>query len=132
MAYYYTRDHLGSMREMCSLSGSIVARYSYDPCGRITLVSGSNLATKQYAGYYAHQTGGLLLTFAGDGDSIGRPYDPATGRWLSRDSIGENGGLNHSDADPNHMQEIRDTERAIEKLKKWIEENCEPPPCPKS
>ena len=38
----------------------------------------------------------------------------------------------HGDADPNHMQEIRDTEKGIRNLKKWIEENCEPPPCPKS
>ena len=38
--YYYTSDHLGSVREMCNSSGSIVARYSYDPYGRTTLVSG--------------------------------------------------------------------------------------------
>ena len=51
-AYYYTRDHLGSVREMLNSSGAIVARYSYDPYGRATLVSGTNLATKQYAGDY--------------------------------------------------------------------------------
>jgi hypothetical protein len=33
---------------MLNSSGSIVARYSYDPYGQTTLVSGTNLATKQY------------------------------------------------------------------------------------
>jgi RHS repeat-associated protein len=87
MAYYYTRDHLGSVREMCSSTGAIVARYSYDPYGRTTLVSGSNLATKQYAGMYAHQTSGLNLTWF-------RAYDGNTGRWLNRDPLAEQGGLN--------------------------------------
>ena len=87
IAYYYTRDHLGSVREMLNSSGTIVARYSYDPYGRVTLVSGSNLATMQYAGYYAHATSGLNLTWY-------RGYDPNTGKWLSRDPIGTKGGIN--------------------------------------
>jgi len=41
MRYYYTSDHEGSTREMCNSSGAIVARYSYDPYGRVTLVSGT-------------------------------------------------------------------------------------------
>jgi RHS repeat-associated protein len=82
MAYYYTSDHLDSVREMCSSSGAIVARYSYDPYGRVTLVSGSNLASFQYAGMYMHQASGLYLTDY-------RAYDPTTGRWLSRDPDGE-------------------------------------------
>jgi len=87
MSYYYATDHLGSVREMTNSSGSIVARYSYDPYGRTTLVSGSNLATKQYAGYYMHQTSGLYLTKH-------RAFDTNTGRWLSRDPIAEGGGIN--------------------------------------
>ena len=56
-------------------------------------MSGTNMATFQYANYYAHQTSGLLLTrnIAG---LPGREYDAGTGRWLSRDPIDENGGLN--------------------------------------
>jgi RHS repeat-associated protein len=86
-AYYYTRDHLGSIREMLNSSGTIVARYSYDPYGRTTLVSGSNLATFQYANYYAHQASGLEF-------AVYRAYDPSTGRWLGRDPVAERGGLN--------------------------------------
>jgi RHS repeat-associated protein len=85
--YYYTRDHLGTVREMCNSSGTIVARYDYDSYGRSTLVSGSDLATFQYAGNYVHQPSGLNLTRY-------RAYDPNTGRWLSRDPFKEVGGLN--------------------------------------
>jgi RHS repeat-associated protein len=85
--YYYTWDHLGSVREMLNSSGTIVARYSYDPYGNNTLVSGSNLATFQYANLYQHQTSGLYLTEY-------RAFDPSTGRWLSRDPIQEMGGVN--------------------------------------
>jgi RHS repeat-associated protein len=85
--YYYTRDHLGSVRELCSSTGAIVSRMAYDPYGRTTTVSGTILPTKQYAGYYQHQTSGLYLT-------LYRAYDANTGRWLSRDPIGELGGIN--------------------------------------
>jgi RHS repeat-associated protein len=91
--FYYTRDHLGSVREVVDGSGNIVARYSYDPYGRpptgqtTNLVSGSNIATFQYTGDYYHSTSGLSLTKY-------RAYDSNTGRWLSRDPIGERGGLN--------------------------------------
>ena len=80
--FYYTFDHLGSTREVCSSSGTILTRYSYDPYGRTTLVSGTDLASFQYAGMYNHQTSGFYLTEY-------RAYDPNTGRWLSRDPAGE-------------------------------------------
>jgi RHS repeat-associated protein len=85
--FYYFRDHLGSVRELMSSTGTIAARYGYDPYGRTTLVSGTNLATFQYTGDYVHQPSGLNLT-------LFRAYDPNTGRWLNRDPIAENGGLN--------------------------------------
>ena len=79
---------------MLNSSGSIVARYSYDPYGRTTLIQGSNIATLQYALLYAHQTSGLALADAGDGNSTGRPYEANHGGWLNRDPIAENGGIN--------------------------------------
>jgi RHS repeat-associated protein len=85
--YYYTKDHLGSTRELVNGSGTIVARYGYDPYGVTTLVSGSNLATKQFGKIFLHQTSGLYLTRF-------RAFDPNDGRWLSRDPYQEGGGLN--------------------------------------
>ena len=72
---------------MLNSSGTIAARYGYDPYGRTTLVSGTNLSDFQYAGYYTHQTSGLNLTWF-------RAYDPNTARWLSRDPLGEGVGPN--------------------------------------
>jgi RHS repeat-associated protein len=79
-AHYYTSDHLGSVREMTDSSGTIQARYDYDPYGRATLVSGSLGSDFQYAGYYEHATSGLNLT-------LFRAYDPNTAKWLSRDPL---------------------------------------------
>jgi RHS repeat-associated protein len=85
--YYFTRDHLGSIREMVNNAGALQARYDYDPYGRVTLISGTNLADFQYAGMYEHQPSGLNLTRGGSGGSTGRPYDPNTAKWLSRDPL---------------------------------------------
>ena len=85
--YYFTRDHLGSIREMVDGSGAIQARYDYDPYGRRTKASGNLDADFGYAGYYCHSVSGLYLT-------LFRAYDPDLGRWLSRDTIAEKGGLN--------------------------------------
>ena len=86
-AQYYTRDHLGSVREMTDSSGTIQARYDYDPYGRATKVSGSMDSDFQYAGMYEHANSGLSLTMF-------RAYDPTIGRWLSRDPSGEHFGIN--------------------------------------
>jgi RHS repeat-associated protein len=97
--HYYTRDHLRSVRELCNSSGSIVARYSYDPYGRTTLVSGTNLATFQYSGMYQHAASGLNMTL------YRSTYDPNLGRFLNRDPMEEEGGDNlyaYGDDDPSN------------------------------
>ena len=85
--YYYTHDHLGSVREMTDTSGSVRARYDYDPYGRRTKIAGDMDPDFGFAGYYYHQGSGLNLTRY-------RSYDPNFGRWISRDPIGEIGGIN--------------------------------------
>jgi RHS repeat-associated protein len=87
--YYYTRDHEGSVRELCNSSGTILTRYTYDVYGKTTAsyLSGSVDATFQYAHSYVHKTSGLLLM-------LFRFYDLTIGRWLNRDPIGEDGGSN--------------------------------------
>lgn len=86
-SFYYSTDHLGSIREMTDSSGAVRARYSYDPYGRITKASGDLEADFGFTGFYRHQASGLSLTMY-------RAYDPELGRWPSRDPIEENGGLN--------------------------------------
>ena len=77
---FYTKDHLGSVREMTDSTGAVRARYEYDPYGRLTKVSGDLEADFGFTGFYRHQTSGLNLT-------ITRAYDADLSRWLSRDTL---------------------------------------------
>ena len=85
--YYFTRDHLGSVREVTDAIGTMQARYDYDPYGRQTLLAGTAVADFGYAGMYLHAPSGLNLT-------LYRAYNPDLGRWPNRDPIGELGGIN--------------------------------------
>jgi RHS repeat-associated protein len=86
-ALYYTRDHLGSVRELTDGSQAIRARYDYDPYGRMTKLQGDRDTVFTFTGHFWHAQSGLNLTYF-------RAYDPSLGRWLSRDPIEEFGGLN--------------------------------------
>src|SRR4030095_12108238 len=85
--YYYMRDHLGSIREMTNVSGTVVARYDYDHYGRSITVIGTNKPDFNFTGLYQHAKSGLDM-------AVYRFYDPDLGRWLNRDPIGEEGGTN--------------------------------------
>ncbi len=98
--YYYTRDHLGSVRDVTTATGALLARFDYDPFGRRVQVAGApvgtgigSFANAQTAidfGYTGHYTNPMLnLVLAPY-----RAYDPELGRWISRDPIEEAGGLN--------------------------------------
>ncbi|MBS1996705.1 MAG: hypothetical protein JSS86_10355, partial [Cyanobacteria bacterium SZAS LIN-2] len=85
--YLYTRDHLGSIRDMTDSSGAIQAHYEYDVWGQPTKTAGALDADFGYAGYYAHQRSGLNLT-------VYRAYSPSLGRWINRDPMAEFDGVN--------------------------------------
>jgi RHS repeat-associated protein len=85
--YYFATDHLGSVREMTDASGAVRVRYDYDPYGRLTKTTGDLEADFGFTGFYRHQASGPSLT-------LFRAYDPTLGRWLSRDPIGEQSGIN--------------------------------------
>jgi YD repeat-containing protein len=70
--YYYSRDHLGSIREMTSSSGALQARYDYDPYGQRTKLTGAPDVDFGYTGHYFHAPGGLNL-------SLYRAYNPTLG-----------------------------------------------------
>ena len=76
--YYYTRDHLGSVREVLDSAGSLAARIDYDPYGKQTAREGSFAPEFLYAGYASDATSGLYF-------AIHRALDSGVGRWLNRD-----------------------------------------------
>ncbi len=87
-SYFYTLDHLGSIREQTASSGAIVGQYAYDPWGVGTKITGAGPdADFGYAGMYLNSRSGLYLTKY-------RAYSPSKARWLGRDPLGESAGIN--------------------------------------
>jgi RHS repeat-associated protein len=85
--YFYTRDHIGSVREVVASDGTTISgRVSYDPWGKAT-ETGSVLPDFGFTGHYFDRATGLGLPQY-------RGYDPSLGRWLSKDPLGLDGGLN--------------------------------------
>ena len=83
---YYARDHLGSVRAMADAQGEVIGRQDYSAYGSVVAQSGL-MPSVGYAGMWQHHDSGINLTWY-------RGYQPAAGRWLSRDPIEEEGGLN--------------------------------------
>ena len=64
-SYYYSRDHLGSIREVTNSSGTLTAQYDYDPYGQPAVVSGTVTIDFGYTGHYFHAPSGLNLRSTG-------------------------------------------------------------------
>nr|WP_246459764.1 RHS repeat-associated core domain-containing protein [Puniceicoccus vermicola] len=88
-SFFYTKDHLGSIREVIADDGTTVeAVYDYSPWGEVTKIGGTGVESDfLYTGHFYHEESDLFLTWF-------RAYDPELGRWISRDSIEEAGGIN--------------------------------------
>ena len=79
-SYFYSRDHLGSIRELTDVGGSVRVRYSYDPFDRRRQLGGDVDADIGFAGMFWSPEASLNLTKF-------RAYDPEISRWLSRDPL---------------------------------------------
>jgi len=89
-SYAYFYDGNGNVGQMVNnIGGAIAAHYEYDPYGNSILATGSQAAGNPYRFSTKYLDSEYNLYYYGY-----RYYDPATGRWLSRDPIGEQGGLN--------------------------------------
>lgn len=88
-AYFYTRDHLGSIRELTNAADQVLIRYDYDPYGQVSSTRYLTLLSADFGftGHYFHAPSGFNL-------APYRTYAAANGRWLSRDPIEEEGGIN--------------------------------------
>ncbi|MBU2840925.1 RHS repeat-associated core domain-containing protein [Acidithiobacillus thiooxidans] len=87
---FYVSDRLGSVRETVNQDHLITARMSYTAYGenQTTLTPFIGKAPDyRYAGLFFHEQSGFYL-------AVFRAYDPRAGRLISRDPIGEDGGIN--------------------------------------
>ena len=81
--YFYGPDQLGSVRRVFESTTNAPA-FGYDPFGN-ALQTTTPLTDFGFAGMFYNSDSGLYLTQF-------RVYDPTTGRWLSRDPLGEGTG----------------------------------------
>ncbi|MCP1604738.1 RHS repeat-associated core domain-containing protein [Pseudomonas citronellolis] len=94
-AEYYVKDSLGSVIGRSTGSGPL-QRLHYTPYGgnrstpddpQPSPANSNGTLARGFAQLHWHQASGLYL-------ALYRAYDPESGRWLSRDPIGERGGIN--------------------------------------
>jgi len=84
----YEPDHLGSVRDvMDATTGARQESYDFDSYGAIARQNGSAAMEYRFAGLSYHPASGLNL-------ATNRVQDGITGRWLSRDPLRENAGVN--------------------------------------
>ena len=87
--YFPTFDGNGNVSEYLDSTGAIAAHYEYDPFGKTTVATGPK------ANDFAHRFSTKPLDLTTGLYYYGyRFYDPVTGRWPSRDPIGEQEGMN--------------------------------------
>jgi RHS repeat-associated protein len=84
---YYCSDHLGSVRELTDAGGGLRAEYAYTPFGIKARRQGDLESAFGFTRLLNHKPSATLF-------AVHRVYDPRAARWLSRDPIGERGGLN--------------------------------------
>jgi len=87
--YYPLFDGNGNITEYIDGAGSVVAQYQYDPFGNTTLTSGTKANDFAYRFSTKPLDSATGLYYYGY-----RYYTPQTGRWINRDPIEEQGGLN--------------------------------------
>jgi RHS repeat-associated protein len=85
--YFYTFDHLGSVREVTDVVGAVGSRYEYDAYGTRTKTLGDYDVQRGFTLNFTPTLGQLAL-------SPGRAYDSNTARWISEDPSGLRGGIN--------------------------------------
>lgn len=99
---YVHNDHLGTPQSMTNQAGQVVWEASYAPFGEVTVHEDPDrdgvpvMMNQRFPGQYFDGETGLYYNYF-------RDYDPSTGRYITSDPVGLNGGLNtylYVDANP--------------------------------
>ena len=85
--YYFINDHLGTPQQLVTATGTIVWQAAYDPYGQAQPQVETVKNNLRFPGQYFDAETGLHYNW-------NRYYDPATGRYLTPDPIGLDGGIN--------------------------------------
>ncbi|MCP4994319.1 MAG: hypothetical protein GY934_11125, partial [Gammaproteobacteria bacterium] len=85
--YYYQNDHLGTPQRMLAKSGAVVWEARYGAFGEASIITETVANNLRFPGQYYDDETGLYYNYF-------RTYDPSTGRYITSDPIGLEGGLN--------------------------------------
>ena len=85
--YYYHNDHLGTPQKLTDGAGQVVWSASYRAFGKASIGVGYVTQNLRFPGQYYDAESGLHYNYF-------RYYDPGTGRYITSDPIGLQGGLN--------------------------------------
>ena len=85
--YYYHNDHLGTPQKMTDSSGTVVWTADYLPFGTVGVTVNTIENNLRFTGQYFDAESGLHYNYH-------RYFDPETGRYLTPDPIGLDGGIN--------------------------------------
>ena len=137
LEFYYAHDHLYSPVVLFNSSGGIDERYEYDAYGKRSMYSGTwaPRTSSPMGNFYAF-TGRELDYLDGGNLQImyyrARYYDPETGRFMQRDSLGINpaGGFNgiydpvfqYSDSEDLYCYAINNPIRWLDKFGEAVSE----------
>jgi RHS repeat-associated protein len=86
--YWYQNDHLGTPQKIIAQNGVTVWSAKYDAFGKASVEVATITNNLRFAGQYFDEETGLHYNW-------NRYYDPATGRYITADPIGLEGGINH-------------------------------------
>ena len=87
--YYYVTDGNKNVMSLIDAAGTKAAEYVYDPFGRLLSSTGELAEINPFrfsSEYHDDETGLVYYNY--------RYYSPELGRWISRDPIEEEGGVN--------------------------------------
>jgi len=87
LAYYFHNDHLGTPQVLTDASGSIAWKAVYTPFGEAVVSIATVENPFRFPGQYYDQETGLHYNYF-------RYYNPQTGRYITPDPIGLEGGIN--------------------------------------
>lgn len=85
--FYYISDHLSTAQLLVNELGEVVWQGNYSPFGEVDVVVNEIDNNFRFPGQYFDAETGLYYNWH-------RFYDPATGRYISADPIGLQGGIN--------------------------------------
>jgi len=85
--YHFVNDHLGTPQRLITATGTIVWQAAYFPFGKAQVTTSTVQNNLRFPGQYYDAETGLHYNWH-------RFYDPETGRYISADPIGLDGGMN--------------------------------------